>query len=49
MDREGNCRTEDETTKDDTEGVGLEIGGMELLPESPQPLGGSLSPKNPSR
>ena len=49
MDREGKHRTEDETTKDDTEGVGLEIGGMELLPESPQPLGGSLSPKNPSR
>ena len=48
MDREGKRRTEDEMTKDDTEGVGLEIGGMELLPESPQPLGGSLSPKNPS-
>ena len=49
MDGEGKCRTEDEMMKDDTEGVGLEIGGMELLAESPQPLGGSLSPKNPSR
>ena len=49
MDREGKHRTEDETMKDDTEGVGLEIGGMELLPESPQQLGGSSSPKNPSR
>ena len=49
MDREGKCRTEDETMKDETEGIGLEIGGMELLPESPQLLGGSLSPKNPSR
>ena len=49
MDREGKCRTEDETTKDDTEGVGLEIGRMELLPESPQLLGGSSSPKNPSQ
>ena len=49
MDREGKHRTEDETTKDDTEGVGLEIGGIELLPESPQLLGGSSSPKNPSR
>ena len=49
MDREGKCRTEDETTKEETGGVGLEIGGMELLPESPQLLGGSLSPKNPSR
>ena len=49
MDREGKRRTEDETTKDDTEGTGLEIGGMELLPESPQLLGGSSSPKNPSR
>ena len=49
MDREGKHRTEDETTKDDTEGTGLEIGGMELLPESPQLLGGSSSPKNPSQ
>ena len=49
MDREGKHRTEDEMMKDDTEGVRLEIGGMELLPESPQPLGGSLSPKNPSQ
>ena len=49
MDREGKRRTEDETTKDDTEGIRLEIGGMELLRESPQLLGGSLSPKNPSR
>ena len=49
MDREGKHRTEDETTKDDTEGVRFEIGGMELLPESPQPLGGSSSPKNPSQ
>ena len=50
MDREGKHRTEDETTKDDTEGIRLEeIGGMELLPESPQPLGGSSSPKNPSQ
>ena len=49
MDREGKRRTEDKTMKEDTGGVGLEIGGMELLPESPQLLGGSLSPKNPSR
>ena len=49
MDREGKHRTEDETMKDDTEGIGLEIDGMELLPESPQPLGGSSSPKNPSQ
>ena len=48
MDREGKCRTEDETTKDDIEGVGLEIGAIELSPESPQPLGGSLNPINPS-
>ena len=48
MDREGKHRTEDEMTKEDTEGVGLEIGGMELLPESPQLLGRSSSPKNPS-
>ena len=48
MDREGKCRTEDEMMKDDTEGVGLEIDGMELLPETPQMLGGSSSPKNPS-
>ena len=48
MDGEGKHRTEDETMKDDTEGVGLEIGGMELLPESPQLLGRSSSPKNPS-
>ena len=49
MDREGKCRTEDEMMKDETEGIRLEIGGMKLLPESPQPLGGSSSPKNPSR
>ena len=49
MDREGKRRTEDETMKEETGGVGLEIGGMELLPQSPQPLGGSSSPKNPSR
>ena len=48
MDREGKRRTEDEMMKDDTEGVGLEIDGMGLLPESPQLLGGSSSPKNPS-
>ena len=48
MHREGKHRTDDETTKDETEGIRLEIGGMELLLESPQPLGGSLSPKNPS-
>ena len=35
MDREGKHRTEDETTKDETEGIRLEIGGMELLLESP--------------
>ena len=49
MDREGKRRTEDETIKEDTEGVRLEIGRMELLPESPQPSGGSSSPKNPSQ
>ena len=48
MDREGKCRTEDETMKDETEGIRLEIGEMELLPESPKSLGGPLSPKNPS-
>ena len=48
MDREGKRRTEYETMKDDTEGTRLEIGGMELLPESSRPLGGSSSPKNPS-
>ena len=48
MDREGKHRTEDEMMKDETEGIRLEIGGMELLLESPQPLGGSSSPKNPS-
>ena len=48
MDREGKHRTEDEMMKDETEGIRLEIDGMELLLESPQPLGGSSSPKNPS-
>ena len=48
MDRECKCRIEDETMKDDTEGVRLEIGGIELSPESPQLLGRSSNPKNPS-
>ena len=48
MSREDKHRTEDEMMKDETEGIRLEIAGMELLPESSQPLGGSSSPKNPS-
>ena len=48
MDREGKRRTEDEMMKDETEAIGLDIGRIGLVPGSPQPLGGSSSPKNPS-
>ena len=49
MAREGKCRTEDEITKDETEAIRLEIGGIVLVLGSPQLLGGSSSPKNPSQ
>ena len=50
MDREGKHRIDGETTKEETESleaIRSKSDRRNLLPDSPQLLGGSLNPKHP--